>query len=119
MMAIMSVVNSMGEHVVAGFGAAQRLESILLIPSLALGSAVNSMSGQNIGIKKWDRVHLIARYSIIMNTIVMLVIALLVVLLADFGVGLFLDEESARNFGGQYLRTIAFLFSFLGINFLL
>src|SRR5690625_1337467 len=54
-----------------------------------------------------------------MNTIVMLVIALLVVLLADFGVGLFLDEESARNFGGQYLRTIAFLFPFLGINFVL
>lgn len=119
MMAIMSVVNSMGEHVVAGFGAAQRLESILLIPSLALGSAVNSMSGQNIGIQRWDRVHLIARYSIIMNTVVMLVIALLVVLLADFGVGLFLEEEAARSFGGQYLRTIAFLFPFLGINFVL
>lgn len=119
MMAIMSVVNSMGAHVVAGFGAAQRLESILLIPSLALGSAVNSMSGQNIGIRKWDRVHLIARYSIIINTVVMLAIALLVVLTADFGVGLFLDEEAARGFGGQYLRTIAFLFPFLGINFVL
>lgn len=119
MMAVMSVVNSLGEHVVAGFGAAQRLESILLIPSLALGSAVNSMSGQNIGIQKWDRVHLIARYAIIMNTVVMMGIAFLVVLSADFGVSLFLEDESARSFGGQYLRTIAFLFPFLGINFVL
>lgn len=119
MMAIMSVVNSMGEHVVAGFGAAQRLESILLIPSLALGSAVNSMSGQNIGIHKWDRVDLIARYAMMINTVVMLVIAILLVLSADFGVGLFLDDEASRSFGAQYLRAIAFLFPFLGINFVL
>ncbi|HLR89316.1 MAG TPA: MATE family efflux transporter [Balneolaceae bacterium] len=119
MMAIMSVVNSMGEHVVAGFGAAQRLESILLIPSLALGSAVNSMSGQNIGIHKWDRVTLITRYAMIINTVVMLVIAFLLVLSADFGVGLFLDHEASRSFGAQYLRTIAFFFPFLGVNFVL
>ena len=119
LMAIMSVVNSLGEHVVAGFGAAQRLDSILMIPSMALGSAVNSMAGQNIGIKQWDRVHLIGRYSLLINTAVMLFIAFLVVLFADFGVSLFLEEEAARNFGAQYLRIIAFFYPFLGINFVL
>src|SRR5690625_7556816 len=55
----------------------------------------------------------------IINTVVMLVIAFLLVLSADFGVGLFLDHEASRSFGAQYLRTIAFFFPFLGVNFVL
>src|SRR5690606_595455 len=66
-MAIMSVVNSFGEGVVAGFGAAQRLDSMLMIPAQALGSAVNSMAGQNIGAGQWQRVHRIARYGMLYN----------------------------------------------------
>lgn len=46
---MMSVVNSFGKEVVAGFGAAQRLESLIMIPAMTLGSVVNSMAGQNIG----------------------------------------------------------------------
>jgi Na+-driven multidrug efflux pump len=60
--AIMSVVTSFGEGVVAGFGAAQRLDSVLMLPAQALGTAVNSMAGQNIGVNKWDRVSQIAKY---------------------------------------------------------
>ncbi len=48
-MAIMSVVASFGPAVVAGFGAAQRLDSLIMLPAQALGTAVNSMAGQNIG----------------------------------------------------------------------
>src|SRR5690625_6008751 len=55
----------------------------------------------------------------IINTVVMLVIAFLLVLSADFGVGLFLDHEASRSFGAQYLRSIAFFFLFLGVNLVL
>src|SRR5699024_1664376 len=41
--AIMSVVASFGGNVVGGFGAAQRLDSLIMLPASALGSAVNSM----------------------------------------------------------------------------
>lgn len=40
--AIMSVVNSFGPHVVSGFSAAQRLDSVIMLPAQALGTAVNS-----------------------------------------------------------------------------
>jgi len=49
-MAIMSVIASFGPAVVAGYGAAQRLDSLIMLPAQALGVAVNSMAGQNIGI---------------------------------------------------------------------
>lgn len=119
LMAIMSVVNTFGEDVVAGFGAAQRLDSILMIPAQSLGIAVNSMAGQNIGARQWRRVHQIARYGVLLNLGMMLVIALAVAAFADWGIAMFVDEEKAVQFGADYLRFIVFLYPFLGINFVL
>lgn len=118
-MAIMSVVNSFGEDVVAGFGAAQRLDSILMIPAQSLGMAVNSMAGQNIGANQWQRVYRIGRYGVLLNLGMMLLIALIVLMFVDWGISMFVDEEKAIQFGADYLRFIVFLYPFLGINFVL
>ncbi|MGG3572558.1 MATE family efflux transporter [Bacillus gobiensis] len=117
--AIMSVVNSFGEDAVSGFGAAQRLDSLILLPAMALGTAVNSMAGQNMGAHRFERVHKISWYAVIYNFCIMLTIALLLVFFAEFGVRLFLQEEAAVQFGTDYLKIIAFFYPFLGINFIL
>ena len=118
-MAIMSVVASFGPAVVAGYGAAQRLDSLIMLPAQALGTAVNSMAGQNIGAGRWDRVHRITFYGFVYNLIVMLVLALLIVLFAEYGIRLFITEPEAASFGSDYLKMIAFFYPFLGINFIL
>lgn len=117
--AIMSVVTSFGPSVVGGFGAAQRLDSIIMLPAHALGTAVGSMSGQNIGVKNWDRVNKFAKYGVMYNFAVMVFIGLLVVLLAEHAVRLFIQEEEAVSFAATYLRIIALCYPFLGINFIL
>ncbi|OCA90716.1 MATE family efflux transporter [Bacillus sp. FJAT-27225] len=118
-MAIMSVVNSLGAAATAGFGAAQRLDSIIMIPAQALGTAVNSMAGQNIGAGRWDRVQKIAIYGTIYNLAVMFLIAAATFLFARSGIRLFIDDPDAVDFGEQYLKIIAFTYPFLGINFIL
>ncbi len=118
-MAIMSVVASFGPAVVAGYGAAQRLDSIIMLPAQALGTAVNSMAGQNIGAGKWDRVHRITFYGFIYSSVIMLLFALVIVLFASYGIRLFIQEPEAVQFGSEYLKIIAFLYPFLGINFIL
>lgn len=117
--AIMSVVNSFGGSVVAGFGASQRIDSLITLPAMALGTAVNSMAGQNIGIGRWDRVKEIAKYGALFNLAIMLVIAVLVFLLAEPLTSLFIDEKSAVSFGTDYLKIIAFFYPFIGLNFIL
>lgn len=117
--AIMSVVTSHGEAVVAGYSAAQRLDSLFLLPAHALSTAVNSMAGQNIGVNQWDRVKKIALYGVLYNSIVMLSFTVLIVLFAPFGIKLFIQEEAAVSFGAEYLMIIAFFYPFLGINFVL
>ncbi|WP_226037262.1 MATE family efflux transporter [Aquibacillus saliphilus] len=117
--AIMSVVTSHGEAVVAGFSAAQRLDSLVMLPAIALGTAVNSMAGQNIGVNKWDRVRQISKYGVIYNLSIMLFIALLIILFAQYGIELFIQDPVAVEFGARYLTIIAFFYPFLGLNFIL
>ncbi|WP_053217874.1 MATE family efflux transporter [Virgibacillus senegalensis] len=117
--AIMSVVTSHGEAVVAGFSAAQRLDSVIMLPAQALGTAVNSMAGQNIGVRKWDRVGKITKYGLLYNLAIMLVLALILVLLAEVAIKLFIQESEPVQFGSEYLRIVAFFYPFLGINFIL
>jgi putative MATE family efflux protein len=119
MIAIMSVVNAFGADVVAGFGASQRMDSLIMLPIVTLGSAVNSMAGQNIGAGKWERVGEITRSGIILIISVSLVIALAVYFTAPMLLNLFVDNPKSISFGTLYLSTVCFFYPFLGINFIL
>lgn len=117
--AIMSVVTVFGSGVVAGYGAAQRLDSILMLPAHALGTAVNSMAGQNLGIRDWPRVKKIAKYGVLYNLSIMLLVGVLVVIFAEYGIRMFIENEEAVAFGTRYLQIVALCYPFLGINFIL
>ncbi|MFS0646352.1 MATE family efflux transporter [Siminovitchia sp. 179-K 8D1 HS] len=117
MAAIMSVVTQFGGDVVAGFGAAQRLDSIIMLPAHALGTAVNSMAGQNIAVKKWERVRQITVYATFLNLGAMLVAALLIFMFARWGIRMFIQDAGAVAFGTEYVKIVAFFYPFLGFNF--
>ncbi|WP_078577589.1 MATE family efflux transporter [Salipaludibacillus agaradhaerens] len=118
-LAIMTVVTSFGEEVVAGFGAAQRLDSLIMLPALTLGSAINSMAGQNIGAGKWDRVSAISKNGLLLIALVSLSLSALVFLTAEYAVSLFVQDPATVAFGTLYVQTVAFFYPFLGINFVL
>lgn len=115
---ILSLVNAYGDSVVAGFGAAQRLDSIILLPAVALGMAVNAMAAQNIGANEWARVGRIARVGVTFNVVIMLTIALVLLAWAEPLVRLFIQDEASVAFGVSYLRTIALFYPFIGLNFI-
>lgn len=73
---ILSIVNSFGESTVAGFGAAQRLNQLILLPASALGTAVNTMAAQNIGAKQWNRVFKTTKVGLIYNAILMALVTI-------------------------------------------
>ncbi|MFA9558626.1 MATE family efflux transporter [Evansella sp. AB-rgal1] len=118
-LAIMTVVTSYGEGVVAGFGAAQRLDSLIMLPAMTLGTAVNSMAGQNIGAKLWGRVHSVAKNGVVLILLVSFSISALVFFSAEFLISLFVQDTETIAFGTMYVKTIAFFYPFLGINFVL
>lgn len=117
--AIMSVVTGFGGQIVGGFGAAQRVDSLIMLPAQALGIAVSTMAAQNIGRGQWDRVDGIARVAVRYNLAIMGAIAVVVMISAKWAIGLFVDEPEAIEFGANYVRITALCYPFLGINFVL
>lgn len=117
--AIMSVVTGFGGAVVGGFGAAQRIDSILMLPAHALGTTVNSMAGQNIGARNWDRVRQITIYGLLYNFSIMIIIGIFVFIFAELSMRMFIQDVASVQFGTTYLKTMAFFFPFLGVNFIL
>lgn len=114
---ILSLVNSLGAHAVAGFGAAQRLDHLILLPAVAVGTAVTAMAGQNIGAGHWPRIAQITRAGVIYTTSIMLALAAVLYVWAQPLVMLFIQEEASVAFGTRYLQTIAFFYPFIGLNF--
>lgn len=117
--AILSVVTQFGADSVAGFSAAQRLDSLIMLPAMALGTAVNAMAGQNIGIQQWPRVKQIARNAALYNFGLMMSVAAVVIIFAEAGIRMFIQDEAAVEFGTNYLRIVALCYPFLGLNFVL
>lgn len=115
--AIMSVITSLGSHVVSGYGAAQRLTSLIMLPAQALGTAVNSMTGQNIAVGKWKRVHRITLYATLLNLSAMVTLAIIVYFVAESAIRLFIQDAESVRFGTNYLRVVGFFLPFLGFNF--
>lgn len=117
--AIMSVFAKFGSAIVGGYGAAQRLDSVVMLPAQSLGTAVNSMAGQNISVNKWSRVSRIANLGLAYNFIIMIIIGCFVFIFAKPLIQLFIREPESVTFASKYLKVMAFSFPFLGINFIL
>jgi glucose-6-phosphate isomerase len=53
---VQSCVNSFGSAALAGYAAGTRIESLSIVPMLAMGNAMSTFTAQNIGAGKLDRV---------------------------------------------------------------
>src|SRR5690625_1805419 len=90
-----------------------------MLHAQALGIAVSSMAGQNIGRGNWQRVSQVSRVAVLYNLGIMLVLALVMIAVARPAVQIFISEPPAVEFGVKYMRMIALCYPFLGINFVL
>jgi len=119
MVAVMGVVAGFGKSVLAGFGAVQRIESMMMLPGQTLGSVVNSMAGQNIGAGRWDRVRTITRDAMLLIIGASAVMGAICFFGSGWLVRLFTDDPEAVEFGVGYLRTVSLFFVLVGFNFVM
>jgi putative MATE family efflux protein len=66
-LALFNLVNRFGADTAAAYGAATQLSSYIQMPALALGAAVTSITAQNVGAGRWDRVNRITLIGVIYN----------------------------------------------------
>jgi len=112
-----------GKVAVAAFGVGTRIEQIVLLPAIGLGSAIVSIVGQNNGAGNLDRVRetvaLCARYGL---TMVLIASALLFVFATPM-VRVFTNDPEVVSTGTTYVRIVvfnqwAYVMGFVFIGFL-
>lgn len=110
-------ISRYGRDPVAAYGAALRIEQIALLPLLGLNTALATLTGQNNGARRLDRVDEAFATSIKYSIIVTLVILPAVLLAAPFLLGLFTESANVIRIGRTYLyiQGITF-FSYILIN---
>ncbi len=114
---VQSVVNSFGVEILAGFSAAIRVESLIIVPITSLGNAISSYTSQNVGAKRLNRLGQGLRASLIMVGIYSLLVFLLLNIKSADIISFFMNENSsdlATKTGEAYLAFIGFFFVLVG-----
>ena len=119
MLMVQSVVNGFGSSALAGYSAGMRIESICIVPLIAMGNAMSTFTAQNLGAGQYERVRegYLASYKI--TIIFSIAIAVIVGLFYKPIISIFLDAKSggqAYEVGINYLRFVGYFYIFIGLK---
>lgn len=116
---IMMMLAKHGTEAVAAYGAAQRIESILILVLMALTSALTPFMAQNFGANKPERsfqgLFLSMRFSILFQALIFLMMVPLSIPLA----ALFSQEQTVKDLLWHYLLVVPFSYGFQGVVMML
>lgn len=112
-----SLVNRFGATVVAGFGAAARLDMIAFMPAMSIGLAVSAVVGQNLGAGQARRVSETVRWAMILSGSLTLLVALVAFFAPRALMVLFTQDQAVLAEGSLYLRYMAFSYVPLALMF--
>ena len=115
---IFTYVGQTSELAVAGYGAATRIEQVVLLPILGINTAIISIIAQNFGANNFDRVKETYFVSIKYGLILMFFSGILVYLTADIVPRFFSSNEVVLEYGRRYLKIAAFILPAYPIFFL-
>ena len=103
---VTAAVATVGETAVAGFGAATRVQSMALVPLLALSAGIGPVVGQNWGAERQDRaqqaVHVGFWFCLAYGAVLALTLGFFAAPIA----GLFASGEDDAAFATMYLRFV-------------
>jgi putative MATE family efflux protein len=103
-----------GVLVVAGFGVASRVESMLAMVVIGIGTSIVPMVGQNWGAGKFDRVHRALQFCYQLAAAWGLIAAVSLALGGEFLIGLINDDPSLVTAAMMYLLIHPISIAFMG-----
>ena len=115
---IFTYIGLTGELAVAGYGAATRIEQVVLLPILGINTAIITIIAQNYGANQFIRVKDTYFTSIKYGIVIMIFSGILVYLTADIIPKFFSDNIIVIDYGSRYLKIAAFIIPAYPIFFL-
>ena len=123
-MVLQTKTNAFGYIAVAAFTAANKLESLSVQPFIALGSAVATYTGQNLGAGRFDRIRTGAKVGFLYTLVISLALGIFIHLTGSSIVQLFLSTDTPEvipqilEYAHMYLLLMILCYVPLGMIFL-
>ena len=117
MVFVQTLVNGFGETVVAGYTAATKIDSITIMPMIAVGNAMSTFTAQNMGAGKSERIKKGYKTAFLMILAVSLTLTTVLFLMGDILVGAFVDTKTSQaviDAGVDYLRVVSLFYILMG-----
>ena len=112
---INKLVASFGSNALAGLGIASRIESIAILPVIALSISTITVIGQNMGAGRFDR----AKHAFLVASstgfIFIEIIGALLFFAGPFFISLFTKNPDVVSYGASYFKIIALFYGFFAL----
>jgi putative MATE family efflux protein len=118
-MAIQGFVNGFGAIAMAGYFAGSRIDNFAAMPIMALGAAISTFSGQNLGAGKEERIHKGIVASVWMAVIASVTTSVILFVFRNPLVSIFTEDLAVLQVGADYLFVLAPFYAFIGTQFVL
>ncbi len=115
---IFTYVGYSGEYAAAGYGAATRIEQVLLLPILGINTAIISIIAQNYGAKNYGRIKESYYTAIKYAFVIMLTSSIIIFFSAGIIPTFFSENIEVIHYGKKYLQISAFVLPAYPIFFL-
>ena len=99
-------VNGFGASAIAAFGITSRLDSIVAMPAMAMMMAASTLTAQNIGAGKPERIKEVLKWGIIINIPVVFAISAVCVTFPETIMHIFVKDMTVIQTGVEYLRIV-------------
>lgn len=100
-------VGQFSKEGVAAYGIATRVEQIFLLPTIGLNISILSLTGQNNGAKRFDRIRESLNTTLKYGMVMTLTSGVLVYFAGGWFVSLFTSDEVVKAAGSDYLKVAA------------
>ena len=114
-LALQNFMNSFGTQTVAAITSAYRIDCIILLPIINLGTAISTVVAQNTGAGRHDRARKGLATGCVMMTIVSLVLTAVVVLLGGSLIAMFGVTPEAAQIGADFFRYLGAFYVVFGL----
>ena len=105
---VSSLTNSLGVNAASGVSVASKINNFAQQPASAVGMAVASMTGQNVGAGLYDRAKEALRTAVAVSMIIGIAAFVIVQLLPEQLMGLIVSDDTVIKEALPYLRITAF-----------
>ncbi len=114
-----SLVAGFGTIVVAAWGIANRITSMIRMPAFGLGRAVSIMVGQHLGADQPDEAGRVSWLGTGVSSAFLLGLAILLLVISPYIMAIFTDDPEVISVGTKILQILGFAYTFLGAQIVL